>query len=349
MTRTPAPATATAAGPTLTRRLLRALAVTACLPYLALKAAWIAGSHIGIPDGSALLEHRLTMAVTNALSLLMDSAVIVLALLLTRPWGRRTPAWLLALPAWVATGLLTPIMAGFPLQLLARAFTGSIATAADPRRDPFLHEWVFGVVYTGFIVQGIALGALFTLHVRDRWGHLWQGRVRELPAGLLGRSAQGTAVVAAVLALFPAAVRLSWACGATKGLGPYRAAHRTSDFFVLEGLYVGFLVTAVTATLLLAFRRGRGLPVTVPLAVTWISSAAVACWGGWMLLGALATAGDPADRPTSLMLLTYAAQMTVGLLLALVGARFLAGRAAQATAADSRPAGTGRATTGARA
>ncbi|MFD8200393.1 hypothetical protein [Streptomyces sp. NPDC059701] len=324
MTQTLAPAPAAAAGPSPARRLLGAAAVVACLPYLGLKAAWIAGSRVGIPDGSALLEHRVTMAVANGFSVLLDSGVIVLALVLTRPWGRRVPAWLLTLPAWVATGLLAPIMTGFPLQLLARAFAGGVATGADARREPFLHEWVFGVVYGGFIVQGLALGALFVLYARERWGHVWRGRTGDLPVRAVGRGRRAVAVVAAVLALFPAAVRLLWACGGTAGLGAGRAADRTSDFHVLEALYVVFLVAAVTGTLLLAFRRGPDLPVMVPLALTWVCSAAVACWGGWMLLGTLAVAGDPADRPTGLMVLTYAAQMIVGLLLASVGARFLA-------------------------
>ncbi|MFD7059581.1 hypothetical protein [Streptomyces sp. NPDC059906] len=56
-----------------------------------------------------------------------------LALVLTRPWGRRMPARSLAFPVWVATGLLAPIMAGYPLQLLARAVTGGAATAAVAR------------------------------------------------------------------------------------------------------------------------------------------------------------------------------------------------------------------------
>ncbi|MDH6224255.1 hypothetical protein [Streptomyces sp. MJP52] len=330
MTQTPVPVPAVAAGPGPARRLLRATAVVACLPYLGLKAAWIAGSRIGIPDGSALLDHRVTMAVANGLSMLLDSGVIVLALVLTRPWGRRAPAWVLVLPAWVATGLLAPIMAGFPLQLVARAFAGGVATGADARREPFLHEWVFGVVYAGFIVQGLALGALFVLHARERWGHLWRGRMGDLPAGVVDRGRRAVAVAAAVLALFPAAVRLLWACGGTAGLGAGRAAERTSDFHVLEGLYVAFLVAAVTGTLLLAFRRGRVLPVAVPVALTWVCSGAVACWGGWMLLGTLATAGNPADRPTDLVLLTYAAQMIVGLLLASVGVHFLARRPAAA-------------------
>lgn len=100
------------------RRGLRALAIVSCFPYLSLKVAWVAGSHLGIPEGSSLLEHRTAMAVANSLSVLLDGAVIVLALLLTRPWGLRVPGWLLAFPMWVATGLLAPIMTGFPLQLL---------------------------------------------------------------------------------------------------------------------------------------------------------------------------------------------------------------------------------------
>lgn len=142
------------------RRALRAVAVVSCVPYLSLKAAWIAGSRIGIPDGSSLLEHRATMAVANSVTVLMDAAVIVLALVLTRPWGLRAPAWLLGLPAWVATGLLAPIMAGFPLQVLVDVLGGSTSTAAA-EGEPFLDAWVFGVVYTGFIVQGLTLGALF--------------------------------------------------------------------------------------------------------------------------------------------------------------------------------------------
>ncbi|WP_186779801.1 hypothetical protein [Streptomyces salinarius] len=322
------PAPPTDPGPARGRRLLRAVAVVACLPYLVLKAAWIGGSHVGIPEGSTLLDHRVAMIVANGVSLLLDSCVIVLALVLTRPWGRRVPAWSLAFPVWVATGLLAPIMVGFPLQLLARAFTGGVATASDPRRDPFLHEWVFGVVYGGFIVQGLALGALFVLYARDRWGHLWRGRTWDLPSTATGRTPRVAVAVAAVLGLFPFAVRLLWACGSAAGLGADRAADRTSDFYVLEGLYVAFLVLAVGAGVVLAFRRARVLPVAVPLATAWVCSGAVACWGGWMLLASLLGPGEPADRPTRLTVLTYAAQMTVGLLLASACAHFLIRRSA---------------------
>ncbi|MFI2199268.1 hypothetical protein ACH47Z_00505 [Streptomyces sp. NPDC020192] len=310
MTISTAPA---AVGVSVRRRSLRLVATAACLPYLSLKLAWIAGSHLGIPDGSPLLKHRLTMIAANGLTVLMDAAVVVLALLLTRPWGRRVPAWLLTVPMWLAVGLLAPIMVGFPLQLVLHGGGGG---HSDDK--PFLADWVFGVVYSGFIVQGLALGALFTGYARERWGHLWRGRVRELPVAGPAGAQRLTAVTAALLALFPGVVRLLRACGAAS---PDGSGDRS-----LQCVYLLFLVAAVTGAWQLAFRRGRALPVAVPLALAWTGSGAVACWGGWMSLATLVSGG----RPTTLTGLTYAGQMITGVLVATLIARFLAERSRKA-------------------
>ncbi|MFE6173760.1 hypothetical protein [Streptomyces sp. NPDC056464] len=319
------PQVAPAVGADRPRRLLRAVAIASCVPYLALKAAWIAGSHLGIPQGSTLLEHRGSMAVANGVTVLLDGAVIVLALVLTRPWGLRAPAWLLGLPAWVATGLLAPIMAGFPLQLLVDLLGGSPAASVGGDAEPFLDAWVFGVVYTGFIVQGLTLGALFVLYARDRWGGLWEGRVWELPVGLIGPAQRAVAAAAAVCALLPLLTHLLWACGGTAGLDERHVTGRSSGFYVMEALSAVFLALAVTGGLLLAFRRGRALPVMVPLALVWVGSAATVCWAGWLSLAPLT---DVADDPAPLMNLTYAGQMIVGILVACLGVHFLAERSA---------------------
>lgn len=313
-----------AVGLSRSRRALRAVAVVSCVPYLTLKAAWLAGSRIGIPDGSSLLEHRASVAVANSVTVLMDASVIVLALVLTRPWGLRVPAWLLALPAWVATGLLTPLMAGFPIQLLVDALGGTTDTT-DGDGEPFLDAWVFGVVYTGFIVQGLALGALFVLYARDRWGRLWEGWVWELPVGVIGAAQRAVAVAAAVLALLPLTAHVLWACGGTAGLDETQIADRTSTSPIMEVLYAVFLAMAVTGGLLLAFRRGRALPVKLPLALAWVGSAATVCWTGWLSLAPLTDLGD---GPTPLMYLAYAGDMIVGILVACLGAHFLAERSA---------------------
>ncbi|MEV0322212.1 hypothetical protein ACIBKX_00525 [Streptomyces sp. NPDC050658] len=302
-------------------RVLRALAVVSCLPYLSLKIAWIAGSHIGIPAGSGLLQHRTTMILANSLTVLMDAGVIVLALLLTRPWGLRTPAWLLAFPMWAATGLLAPIMTGFPLQLLAKALGGSVDEPSGGSDDAFLDAWVFGVVYGGFILQGLALGALFVRYAHTRWGHLWRGRVRDLPRAV-STGDRRTAAAAALLALPPALMHVLWATGATPGLNEARIQERTTDFYVLEVLDLFYLGAAVTGALLIAFRRSPALPVRVPLALGWVGSGVITCWGAWLLFASLGGVDDVTRQPTALMFLTYAVEMIVGMLVVALGVRF---------------------------
>ncbi|MER7177686.1 hypothetical protein [Streptomyces mesophilus] len=323
MTRTPlAPALAP---PALSpaHRLLRLAAIVSCLPYLTLKFAWILGSHIGIPDGSSLLEHRTTMLVANTVTVLMDACVIALALLLTRPWGLRVPAWLLLVPVWVASGLLAPIMTGFPVQLLIKVLGGDVQTQSAS--EPFLDEWVFGVVYGGFILQGVALGGLFALYARRRWGHLWRGRVGDVTTP----ASRPLALTAAVVALFPVAVHLMWASGSTAGLGADAVRDRATDTCALEVLHALFPLTAVAGVLVIAFRVPPRLPLAVPLALAWVGSGATACWGAWLTLASLG-AGDIAERPTALVMLTYAGQMIVGMLVIALGVRFFAARSAVA-------------------
>ncbi|MFE7390811.1 hypothetical protein [Streptomyces sp. NPDC057582] len=332
MTQTPtAPATRTAPAPPAptgrTRSVLRTLAIAACLPYISLKAAWIAGSHIGVPADSTLLDHRTAMLVANGASVLLDCTVVVLALLLTQAWGRRVPAWLLTVPMWVATGLLLPIMTGFPLQLLVKVFGGTTAGSGGDGR-PFLDEWVYGVVYTGFIVQGLTLGALFVLYARDRWGHLWQGTLSDLPQSPTAPALRVVAVVASLLALVPGTVHLLWATGSTAGLNETRIADRTSDFYALEAVYTVFTAVTVAGVLLLALRRRGALALKVPLALAWGGSGALGCWGGYLCIAALGPVDDIADRPAAGMQLTYAVQMLVGILVAALGAYFFAERAA---------------------
>ncbi|MFB7372585.1 hypothetical protein ACFC0D_22370 [Streptomyces sp. NPDC056222] len=328
MTRTSAlPAHAPASRPGVARRILRALAVVACLPYITLKIAWVAGSEIGIPAGSVLLEHRTLLIVANSVSVVMDSVVVVLALLLTQPWGLRVRAWLLAFPLWAATGLLAPIMIGFPAQIVVSLLTGPQQTGS---REPFLDEWVFGVVYGGFIVQGLALGTLFVLYTRDRWSHVWRGVLGELPDRLFGTGTRAAAVVASLLALAPAAVHLMWGLGSTRGLSSAQIARRTGDFYVLEWVRALFIAVAVAAVLLLVFRWARSLSVRTTLGVAWVGSGGVGCWGAYMTLVTLMPETDPADPFTGLAQLTYAGEMITGFLLAGCLAVFLRQRSASA-------------------
>ncbi|GAA2925032.1 hypothetical protein [Streptomyces enissocaesilis] len=86
------------------RTAARTAAVVSCVPYVALKAAWIAGSSVGIPDGSTLLDHPGLMAAANSVTLLMDATVVVLALALRR--GRSLPLRTPPALAWTGSGVL---------------------------------------------------------------------------------------------------------------------------------------------------------------------------------------------------------------------------------------------------
>ncbi|WP_256095098.1 hypothetical protein [Streptomyces sp. EN27] len=319
------------------RSVLRGVAIASCLPYIGLKTAWVAGSRLGIPDGSPLLDGGTALAVANGATVLMDGGVVVLALLLTRPWGLRVPAWLLVLPMWVASGLLLPIMTAYPVQLVVRLLGGGGGPVGEGRSETFLDPWVFGVVYGGFIVQGLALGTLFALYAGERWGHLWRGRLRDLPTTPTAPALRATAVAAASAALTPGVTHLLWATGSTAGLEAARAADRTSDFYVLEAVSLLFVVVTAVAVLLLAFRRTGGLSLRLPLFLAWCGSAQLACWGGWLSLAGLLGAGEAADRPTAATTVTYAVQMLAGALVVTLGAYFFAERAA-ASAPSARGA-----------
>jgi hypothetical protein len=312
-----------------TARVLRAVAILACLPYLALKIAWMSGSRVGIPDGSSLLDHHTAMITGSGESALIDSMVVVLVLLLTQQWGRRAPVWLLIPPVWAATGMLSPIMVGYPLQVVTRLLGGAAAPSGGPVGRPFLHEWVFTVVYTGFIAQALALGALFVLYARARWGHLWEGRISGLtPEGPANRVQRATALMACAVVLVPLAAHLLWATGSTNGLVATQIAERTSDFYALEVAYVLLALMVVSGLLLITFPRAGALPLLVPLAMAFIGSAALACWGGYLMISSLEN-HDPSRRISQLMDVTYSMQLLAGTLVFTMGAYFFVARVAQ--------------------
>ncbi|MEU6483728.1 hypothetical protein [Streptomyces sp. NPDC046887] len=300
--------------------VLRTVAIAACLPYVVLKVVWIADGRVGIPDGSVLLEHRTLLLAANTVTLLMDATVVVLALLLTRPWGLRVRPWLLTLPGWAATGLLTPIMVGYPLQLAFSEAEGGIRGSR-----PFLDEWVFAVVYGGFIAQGLALGGLFLLYTGRRWGHLWRGTVGGLPRAATPPSIRICAVAGAVTATLAGAAHLSWALGSTVGLTADEIARRTADFGALHGSRAAFAAVAAVSVLVLVFRPLPRLPLKPLLGAAWVGASTLAAWGGWLLFAALTPLGG-AEPPSALTVSAYAVEMISGLLLSCVPARVLTAR-----------------------
>ncbi|MEU6899816.1 hypothetical protein [Streptomyces virginiae] len=302
------------------RHILSAVALAATVPYLALKAAWLSGSRIGIPDGSVLLEAGAFLTVANAVTLAMDACVILLVLVLTRPWGLRTPAWILTVPVFTATGLLTPILLAFPGQLLVRALGFGTGPEAAAGRAPFLDDWVFIVVYTGFTVQGLALAALFVPYARKRWGRRWQGVLGERlpsPTGVVAAAAASGALVLAAMFLY-------WAFGGTAGLSAERVGAHSAESAVGSVAHAVCALAAGAGAVFLA--RGGALGARWPLRLTWVGAAATLAWGSWMLIASLGPQLDGGEGTSGITQLIYAGQMVTGSLAAAVLIRFLISR-----------------------
>ncbi|WP_340562460.1 hypothetical protein [Streptomyces sp. GSL17-111] len=291
------------------RPALCALTLLACLPYLSLKLAWTAGGEVGIPAGSPLLEPGSAgvMAAVNGATLLMDAGVVVLALALTRPWGRRLPAPLLLAPLWVASGLLGPVL----LSTVLDAVLSLGAARPAPPSEPFLDPWVFTVVYAGFSLQALALGGLLAAYVGQRWGARLRG-------GGTDREAAGPRRLA-VLAVVPAAVAFTAHLGRGLGAGEGRP--------VTVSVVMACAALSAGAGALRLGLRPRGPWRRAAVVGTWCGGAALAAWGAWWLLVPLIDAPvATADGPSALWRLAYAAQVITGPVTLAVLARVTAHR-----------------------
>jgi hypothetical protein len=235
------------------RRWACVVTIAASLPYLVLKAIWLAGTPVGAstPTGAAELldtRHLLGDLITAG----MEVVAIGLALALCMRWGQRLPALVVAGPIWLGVGLLAPIALGVPFGLAAQALAGGSPAPADNG----LQGWVYACVDGGFVVQGLALLVGFVGYARERWpGILSPHRI------VVTRPT----VVAALTATVYAVAMLLWSVGGRAWGGPAgfdTVTQRT--FLVATGLLV--LAGAIAAVAPLRHRVvifiGAGVAVT---------------------------------------------------------------------------------------
>lgn len=195
---------------TAPRRIAFWAAVLATLPYLALKVSWLAGATTGLEDEAAVATMSSPrFMVGNAVTAAMELSAIALAFVLTRPWGRGIPAWLVVILGGGATGLLVPILIGLPLGLLLQLVSGAPPTAAD---DGGLAGWAFALVYTGFCILAAALTTLLAFYVLDRWRVLLDGPPPQ---------ARGWAAAVGALGLLPFGAAMTvWGAAGPGDTGP---------------------------------------------------------------------------------------------------------------------------------
>ena len=108
------------------RTVAAVAAIASCLPYAALKVAWLTGSSVGsatAAGAASLHDGRHTAG--NVATLAMELVAVMLALAFGHRRGQVLPAAIVLLPVWVGTGLLAPLALGLPLGLVAQAIVGA--------------------------------------------------------------------------------------------------------------------------------------------------------------------------------------------------------------------------------
>jgi hypothetical protein len=291
------------------RAVAAAVAIAACLPYAALKVAWLTGSSVGSATAlGAESLHDTRHVVGNVATLAMELVAVMLALAFSHRRGQKLPAAVVLIPVWVGTGLLAPIALGLPLGIIAQAIVGGSPAPADNG----LHAWVYAVVYGGFVVQAVALLTAFILYARVRWAEPVRLRIREMARGPRPRRLAGAGAAAAVVY---AGANLAWAVA-----GESLAAPPNFDTAAQKSLLVSTGLLALLGAY--GMRQLRRLPDSdrwwAPLTLSWLGSAATFASG----LSQYALAADAgATAPTSLLL---ALGTISGLMMAVAALRAIA-------------------------
>lgn len=284
-------------------RLIGWAAAAGTLPYLTLKSIWLSGGSIGVADPAMLRDP--SIEVLNWVTVALDLTVIGLALALTRPWGRRLPAWAVLLPMWVGTGLLLPMaVAILPATLIARVAEPTAGSGPGGALEP----WVQPLVYGGFAWQGIFLITAFALYARSRWSGIVEapGVASRGLAPLLRVVATGGAVMAGLSGTLYLA--LGVASGSAAGV-------------LVETVDAG--LAAAGAVGVLALVRGAVGHRWLTTAAAWAGSAAMFSWGLWgavtTMAGTALSAPDPLGGMANLTGLLGGFALAVAGLLALLG------------------------------
>ncbi|MGJ9411432.1 hypothetical protein ACHAAC_01880 [Aeromicrobium sp. CF4.19] len=242
------------AGSARLRIVLAAAVVVGVMPYLVLKLVWMGGGRVGLLDPD--FGTSSTMMAANALTVVMEGAAVALAVTCAARWRHRVPSPVLLAPLWVGTGLLAPVLVIVPLQVVL----------GTPERAPSetapIADWVFLMVYAGFLWQGVALLTLLGLLAHERWGHV--ARLRSVRTRVHGTTLLALTLLTATAVLVPLDARrhppVSW-----------------------PNLLGDTSMVLVAAAGLLLLHLGRGPRWGAALAL-WVGSSAVTASGAYQLV-----------------------------------------------------------------
>lgn len=191
-------------------------AAISVLPYLLIKIAWTLGFFIPTEQMGDVSWRAI-----NAATVVLAMIGILLALAFSMPWGERLPAWLVAIPIWMGTGLLVPMLLLAPVLGPAAMTRDKEAGAADV----WVYEQFF--VMISLVGVGICLPLALAGYARTRWPEAFGTffDYRDLPGNTL-KLQQTLAKFVGVGCILLGTIKVFWAAGGTFGIDPARVDER---------------------------------------------------------------------------------------------------------------------------
>lgn len=287
------------------RRVCGYCAALAVTPYLLIKIAWTFG--IFVPTEQM---READWRAINATTAVLAGVGVLLAMALSRPWGERLPAWLVALPVWVGTGLLVPMVLLAPVLGLAAIDRDEAAGAPEF----WVYEQVF--IMIPLVGTGVCLPIALVGYVRARWPEALSGAIhpgkpptdtRELQVPLARLAAAGAIVLGSV--------KVFWAAGGTAGLDSTRMGNRDLWWHLLTLSTGAWAFAGAWGVLALTSRRTvrRFVP---PMVAAWIASGALFSYGLYDLL-----TQDETHRPAPEYSAAYVLTREAGVILGMTAGR----------------------------
>ncbi|WP_069813350.1 hypothetical protein [Streptomyces sp. TP-A0874] len=247
-----------------------AIAVT---PYLLIKIVWTFGLFIPTEEMDGADWRAI-----NAATAFLAAVGILLAMAFSRPWGERLPAWLVALPVWVGTGLLVPMLLLAPV--LGPAAMNRDHEAGSP--DFWLYEQI--LVMISLIGVGVGLPLALAGYAKARWPEALGGPLSfDEPAGGTRELQVTLAKLVAVGCALLACVKVFWVAGGTLGLAADGLGRRDLWWHMLSLSTAAWALVGAWGILVLTTRRGTRdfLP---PMVAAWVSSGMLFSYSVYNLL-----------------------------------------------------------------
>ncbi|MEK4978971.1 hypothetical protein [Bacillus sp. FSL K6-6540] len=286
------------------RRICGYGAAISVLPYLLIKIAWTLGFFIPTEQMGDVSWRAI-----NAATVVLAMIGILLALAFSMPWGERLPAWLVAIPIWMGTGLLVPMLLLAPVLGPAAMTRDKEAGAADV----WVYEQFF--VMISLVGVGICLPLALAGYARTRWPEAFGTffDYRDLPGNTL-KLQQTLAKFVGVGCILLGTIKVFWAAGGTFGIDPARVDERDVWWHLLTfSTGAWSFAGAWGARVLTSDNESRRfLP---PMATVWISSGMLFSYN---LFSAIRTDSQFSPEYPLLRVLTTEAGMILGIIMVMI-------------------------------